>query len=89
MSSEVDTPIYHTCKICGETDQCKDQTYPGTCDFRELDKAHGYCMGALNVRERIKFFGDGIQIVSEAECTGHGNGFAVNTFCEACVEANS
>ena len=87
MSLCEDCKTMHTCRICGITEQCKDEIDPGTCDFRVHNQAHGNCQGTLSLKEKILFYGvKDIFIVSRDECSGCGEGFASNTFCKVCVE---
>ena len=81
-----DCATMHTCRICGVTEQCEDEITPGTCDFREHYKAHGYCVGKLPDSEKLLFFADDIFTVEQAECSRCGEGFASNTFCAKCQE---
>ena len=87
MSRYNDYKTIHTCKICRLTEQCKNEMEYGTCDFRELNQAHGYCQANLTVKERVLFYGkDDIYIVEKEKCSQCGNGFTLNTFCKQCVE---
>ena len=47
----------HHCLICHTIEECQDEIDPGTCDFRELFQAHGYCIAKLTPKEQKKFFG--------------------------------
>lgn len=82
-----DCKTMHTCRICGVTEQCADEINPGTCDFREMNQAHGNCQGELSLKEKMAFYGMAdIYIVPKDECTGCGQGFASNTYCQVCVD---
>lgn len=81
-----DCKTMHTCRICGITEQCRDEIDPGMCDFRVHTNSHGECMGRLTLKEKMLFFFEDFMIVEQTECSGCGNGFAVNTYCAECVE---